>query len=255
MRRRHIRDALGLLAAVLAAASVASGSAGADPPSDPVPNFLKAKEIAREEIYPGHQRTLYCDCKYFRSGRSGGRISNLACGYEPRKNEFRGKRLEWEHIVPAWFFGHTRSCWQEGHVLCVNSKGKPYKGRRCCARVDEEFERAEADLHNLAPSVGELNGDRSNLPYGLMEGEPREYGRCDFEIDRDEDDVEPAPDVRGDVARVWFYMSETYGVEIAPDALGRFADWSAADPVDEWEERRDRRIERAQGNRNPFVRP
>lgn len=34
----------------------------------------------------------------------------------------------------------------------------------------------EADLHNLTPAVGELNGDRSNLPYGIVKGEPREYG-------------------------------------------------------------------------------
>ncbi len=40
----------------------------------------------------------------------------------------------------------------------------------------------EAVLHNLAPSVGELNGDRSNHPYGIVEDEPREYGACDFEV-------------------------------------------------------------------------
>lgn len=152
----------------------------ADPPSRPVSSFSKAKKIARDNIYVGHQTTLYCGCKYVRNKTgSGGRISNLACGYEPRKNAFRGKRLEWEHIMPASFFGRSRSCWTDGNPLCVNSKGKPYRGRRCCAKVDEAFARMEADLHNLAPSVGELNGDRSALPYGLMAGEPRKYGRCD----------------------------------------------------------------------------
>jgi len=247
--------------AVLALA--VSAPAVADPPSRPVSSFSKAKKIARDEVYIGHQRTLYCDCKYVRNKKgSGGRISNLACGYEPRKNEMRGKRLEWEHIMPASFFGQSRTCWTDGNPLCVNSKGKPYKGRRCCAKVDEDFERMEADLHNLAPSVGELNGDRSNLPYGLMTGEPRKYGRCDFEIDRDRDEVEPAGvpdsgsgplDVRGDVARVWLYMSDAYNLTLVPAQRQQFEAWSAADPADDWERTRDRRIEAAQGNKNSFL--
>lgn len=226
----------------------------AEPPPRPVASFSSAKKIARDEIYVGHQLTLYCACKYVRNRTgTGGRISNLACGYQPRKDEFRGKRLEWEHIMPASFFGQERSCWTDGHRLCVNSKGKPYKGRRCCAKVDEAFERMEADLHNLAPAVGELNGDRSNLPYGLMEGEPREYGACDFEIDRTDKDAEPAVDVRGDVARVWLYMSDAYGLVLDPAQIDQFQEWSRDDPPDDWERTRDRRIEAVQGNANPFV--
>ncbi|MDH5410046.1 MAG: endonuclease [Alphaproteobacteria bacterium] len=226
----------------------------AEPPSRPVSSFTAAKKIARDNIYPGHQVTLYCGCKYVRNKTgTSGRISNLACGYEPRKNELRGKRLEWEHIVPASFFGRSRSCWTEGNPLCVNSKGEPYKGRRCCAKVDEAFKQMEADLHNLAPAVGELNGDRSDLPYGLKEGETREYGLCDFEIDRDERDVEPMDDVRGDVARVWFYMSNTYGLELNPEMRQQLQEWSVADPVDDWERVRDSRIEAVQGNGNPFL--
>ena len=235
----------------------------ADPPATPVSSFSKAKKIARNEIYVDHRETLYCACEFVASRTaSGGKIGNLGCGYEPRKNETRGKRLEWEHIVPAWFFGHNRSCWSEGHDLCVSRNGKPYKGRRCCAKVDDEFKRIEADLHNLAPSVGELNGDRSNLPYGLVKDEPRIYGKCDFEIDWDTDEVEPAAgpgadtlNVRGDVARVWLYMSETYGIDLKPGAKTMFESWSAADAVDEWERTRNRRIDAVQGNTNPFVQP
>ncbi|MDO6469820.1 endonuclease [Neptunomonas phycophila] len=38
------------------------------------------------------------------------------------------------------------------------------------------------DLHNLVPSVGELNGDRSNFRFGMIPNEPRAYGQCDFEV-------------------------------------------------------------------------
>jgi len=30
------------------------------------------------------------------------------------KNLKRASRIEWEHIVPAWFFGHNLDCWKRG---------------------------------------------------------------------------------------------------------------------------------------------
>ena len=125
--------------------------------------------------------------------------------------------------------------------------------RECCVRVDRIFRRIEADLHNLTPAVGELNGDRSNLPYGVVDGEPHLYGACDFEIGGKPRVTEPRDKVRGDAARIWLYMVETYMVKITPSQRKMFEDWSAADPVDVFERLRDTRIEAAQGNRNPFV--
>lgn len=57
---------------------------------------------------------LYCGCKWNWVGKSGGRIDAMSCGYEARKQASRAKRTEWEHIVPAWTFGHQRQCWQQG---------------------------------------------------------------------------------------------------------------------------------------------
>ncbi len=238
---------------VLAAVFIWSVSAAAEPPSRPLPTFEGAKAVARNAIYARNHTTFYCACAFEPTGRSGGKIDASGCGYEPRKNPARGQRLEWEHIMPAWFFGHTRQCWKEGHSSCV-SDGKPYKGRTCCAKADPEFARIEADLHNLVPAVGELNGDRSNLPYGIVAGEKREYGRCDFEIGGSPRVAEPKEAIRGDAARVWLYMSETYGVLLTPAQRQMFLDWSRDDPVDAWEQLRDERIEAAQGNRNPHVR-
>lgn len=228
----------------------------AEPPARPIGSFATAKKIARDTIYVDKPITLYCACDYQpSSSRSGGRIDTFQCGYLPRKNEKRGRRLEWEHIMPASFFGQERRCWAEGHSDCVTSKGKAFKGRKCCARVDETFEHMEADLHNLVPSVGELNGDRSNRPYDMVEMEQRLYGRCDFEVDFPGKRVEPEKDVRGDVARVWLYMSDAYGLDLTAKMQTQFQDWSQADPVDDWERTRDERIEAEQGNRNRFVRP
>lgn len=226
----------------------------ADPPSDPVKNFNAAKKLARNIIYKNHQITLYCGCKFVHSQTaSGGKISKADCGYKPRKNKKRGKQLEWEHIMPAWFFGRERECWINGHALCQTRKGKKYQGRKCCAKVDEEFKRIEADLHNLAPTVGELNGDRLNFAYGIIEGESRVYGRCDFEVNRRAQIAEPADGIRGDVARVWLYMSETYGIKLETRDKLMFDEWAEKDPPDEWEFKRNIRIRNVQGNDNPFV--
>lgn len=150
--------------------------------------------------------------------------------------------------------GKHRSCWKTGHTNCVTKTGQKYKGRDCCARVDRAFRRIEADLHNLVPAVGELNGDRSNLPYGIVDGEPRLYGACNFEIGGQPKRAEPGEEVRGDAARIWLYMSETYSISVSDTQRKMFESWSQADPVDRSERLRDRRIEAAQGNRNPFVR-
>jgi deoxyribonuclease-1 len=174
-----------LLAAILLTFLVSSIAWG-EPPSRPLSSFDRAKQVARNTIYAGHDEEFYCGCRWIPEpptpSASGGRIDASNCSYKPRKDPNRGARLEWEHVVPAKFFGQHTACWRKGHEACVKKDGKPYKGRNCCSKVDKTFRRIEADLHNLTPSIGEINGDRSDLPYGIVEGEPREYGQCDFEI-------------------------------------------------------------------------
>ena len=49
-------------------------------------------------------------------------------------------------------------------------------------------------------------------------------------------------------------MTATYKIRLTTAQRQMFEAWSNADPVDDWEELRDRRIEAVQGNKNPFVR-
>lgn len=226
----------------------------ADPPSKPLATFDKAKKVARDVIYADRRTDFYCGCAFTpnKTG-SGGIIDATECGYTPRKNKKRGKTLEWEHVMPAYYFGHQRVCWKKGNSKCVKSDGMAFKGRECCGKVDKTFRRIEADLHNLTPAVGELNGDRSNLPYGLVAGDLLEYGKCEFKIGGKPRVCEPRKDVRGDAARIWLYMSETYGVKLTAGQRKIFEAWSAEDPVDDWERLRNVRVEAAQGNTNPYV--
>ncbi|RML36461.1 hypothetical protein APX70_07867, partial [Pseudomonas syringae pv. maculicola] len=43
---------------------------------------------------------------------------------------------------------------------------------------DPVYKRAEADLHNLVPSIGEVNGDRSNFSFGWVPEQKGQYGSC-----------------------------------------------------------------------------
>ena len=106
-------------------------------------------------------------------------------------------------------------------------------------------------MDNLQPAVGELNADRSNYHYGIIPGEPREYGACDFEVEGKL--AEPKEDIRGDIARTYFYMEDTYGVRISDKQRKLFEVWNRQDPVSEWERIRAERIEKIQGNKNKFI--
>jgi len=211
-------------------------------------SFRDAKKLLSRQVYSDHHLTFYAGCNYDAKGR----INAGSCGYTPRKNSKRGQRIEWEHIVPAWAFGHALQCWQ--HASCNSNSGKSYKGRRCCRDSNAAFRAMESDMHNLVPAIGELNGDRSNFRYGMIAGEARHYGTADFEVDFRHSLAEPAPIIRGDIARTYFYMEKTYGLRLSDKQRRLFEIWDREDPVDGWERQRNERIAAIQGNRNPFIR-
>jgi deoxyribonuclease-1 len=207
----------------------------------------KAKNRARE-VFAGHEHTFYCDCAY-----SGSTVDLASCGYQPKKTRERAERLEWDHVVPAEAFGQSFVEWREGSPECVDRKGKPFKGRNCARKMALPFRFMEADLYNLQPESAEVNLLRSNYSMAMIPGEAREFGRCDLEIAGRK--TEPRPDIRGDIARTYFYMNAAYpgrGI-ISRQNEQLFEAWDKEDPVDNWERERARRIEQIQGNRNPFV--
>ncbi|RXJ54553.1 endonuclease [Candidatus Marinarcus aquaticus] len=227
--------------------------------NDTISSFSKSKKLLRD-VYKGHQVTFYSDCKYNYKDKNN-MIDRRSCGYTPR-NEYtksgkvnkRARRIEWEHVIPAENFGRQFVCWREGNEECVNSKGKVYKGRKCCTKVNKQYQYMQADLHNLVPAIGELNADRSNFRYAMIEGEERRYGQSiDFEVDFKAKRAEPKEDIRGNIARTYFYFEDRYGMIISKQQKQLLEAWSKQDPVDGWEIERNKRIEKIQGNTNPFI--
>lgn len=196
--------------------------------ADSPKSFTQAKKMLGV-IYKDNKKTFYCGCTYDNKKR----IDLKSCGYIPRKNAKRAIRLEWEHVVPAHHFGNSRQCWRE--KICTKKNGKKYKGRRCCRKVDSVFRKMEGDPMNLVPAIGEVNGDRSNYKFSMIVGEKRSYGSCDVEIDFKSKTIEPRPEVRGDIARIYFYMNEKYATPISNKQMKLFNIWNTSDPIDEWE--------------------
>ncbi len=202
--------------------------------AEPPRSFREAKKIAWT-IYAERPVDFYCGCRF-----EGNRIDLAGCGYEPRKQPKRAERVEWEHVVPAWVIGHQRQCWKDG-------------GRKACERSDPVFRKAEADLHNLVPVVGEVNGDRSNYGFGMLPQKPHQYGACPFVVDFRQRTAMPPEHTRGAIARIYLYMSQRYGLRLSKQDRRLYDAWSRQYPVSEWETWRNRRIACVQGHANSFV--
>lgn len=214
-----------------------------------IQSFNKAKKILLRQVYADHRTTFYCQCPF--TAKKEILSSN---NYKPKKKWKRAHRLEWEHVVPAHAFGQSFKEWRQGHPDCVSSKGKSFKGRKCAEKVNMQFRYMQSDMYNLVPAIGEINGLRSNYSYAMIPGEKREFGLCDMEIEGKK--AEPPEYVRGNIARIYFYMDSAYpghGI-ISKKNRKLFKAWDMEDPVDAWECERCKMIEKIQRNENPFVR-
>lgn len=198
-------------------------------------DFAAAKKVL-PRVFAGMEEDFYCGCTYH-----GKTVDLESCGYTPRKNAARARRIEWEHVVPASHLGSQRQCWQDG-------------GRKNCTTTDKLFAQMEGDLNNLVPAVGEVNGDRGNLSYGAWTRNPTPvYGQCqsvpDFNIKR----FQPREEIRGRTARISLYMHQRYNLKMSDQDKQLWCAWAKTYPTDDWELRRDERIVRLQGVGNPLV--
>ena len=99
-----------------------------------------------------------------------------------------------------------------------------------------------ADLHHLRPCHQSENSSRGNTPYGVSSG----Y-------------YEPNDNVKGDVARILFYLyvryaeADRYSLTTVCESFDMLLIWNDIDPVDSLEIQRNEVAYSIQGNRNPFI--
>ncbi len=163
--------------------------------------------------------------------------------------------MEWEHLVPASWFGRQRECWRE--PLCKKKNGHTFKGRKCCEKIDAEFRRMYTDLHNIVPTIGEVNQSRNDYRFGelyLPNTEPQyNCHGCHIIINHKDRVVEPRDEVKGVVARAHLYMAKTYQFKLSKNQEKMFKRWNMTYPPSEWEVRWNAKIKEIQGNDNTYI--
>ncbi|MFC4354186.1 endonuclease [Chryseomicrobium palamuruense] len=121
------------------------------------------------------------------------------------------------------------------------------------------------DIHHLRATDVQVNSSRGNLDFDWGGSSVVNCPDCK----RDSDSFEPPTSVKGDVARMLFYMATRYEAEDGVDLelnekvnngtapyhgkLSVLLEWHKLDPVDATEIERNNRIYEAQENRNPFI--
>ena len=222
---------------IFGAVTLIAPSAGA------MDNFNQAKKVL-PSIYKelSNPTTIYCGCP-LSIERNRLRLDLRACGYKVRKQAKRAARVEYEHVMPAWEFGHQLKCWQDG-------------GRKRCTsgkNGDTKFKQMEGDLHNLFPSVGEVNGDRANFRFSEWNAVPTQYGQCEMVVDFKGRRAQPPKRSRGMIARAYLYMADKYGIRLSQAQSRLYQVWNRQYAPDDNECLRNELIAKVQGNDNPFV--
>ncbi len=179
-------------------------------------NYLDILRVFWSEIYPDGGSTLYCGKQFKPFDR----------------------QVNVEHVYPMSWVTRALNC------------GK----RDRCRHRSDLFNLIESDMHNLYPVRKDVNQSRGAFPYSMIEGEQYEYAGCDFEVDYRSRKVEPGLASRGRIARAMMYMQREYGLEIYARQQRLLEQWHGQYPPDDEERRRNRIIERIQGNGNPFIR-
>ncbi len=178
--------------------------------------YLEILPLFWSKIYANGGHTLYCNKKFAHN---------------------KSRSINVEHVFPM--------SWAIKKLGC--------RSRKQCRRYSPEFNQIEADMHNLYPALANINKVRGAMAFGMVLGEQRRFGSCDFEIDRKRRKVEPRRKVRGDIARAMFYMRDTYNLTLYQRQAKLLQQWHREDPPDSAERQRNDRIEQLQGRRNRFI--
>lgn len=103
---------------------------------------------------------------------------------------------------------------------------------------------AGADLHHIRPTNPSENSSRGNKKYGTSTSSGY---------------YEPRDEVKGDVARIIFYLmvryqeADNYTFKSVAESKELLLEWNTMDPVDAFEMNRNEVAYSIQGNRNPFI--
>lgn len=194
--------------------------------------YLSAQDLSGQElmdalhtiINTGYAGHVYSDASYAMAvtDRDPNNSNNILLIYEGTS------------VSSAWDGGNT---WNKEHVWPQSLLGEDAGSTVNMA----------SDLHNLKPSEPSINSARGNKYFANTTTSTT---------------FAPRNEVRGDIARILFYMATMYSVLELVDQypntyqmglLSVLLEWNDLDPVDDFERNRNNAIYAYQNNRNPYV--
>ncbi|PSW58770.1 endonuclease I [Photobacterium kishitanii] len=219
------------------------------------PSFSKAKKTMQKQIYtnPAEMKTIYCGANF-----DAKKYITLPTGFTTEVYKKRVKRWEAEHVVPAENFGRAFSEWRDGAAICIDRKGKEFKGRKCAEKANKEYRLMQSDLYNLYPAIGAVNAARQNYNYVMLPKTAsknyRTFGSCDMIIDKKDRDAQPPERARGVIARTYMYFEAVYPkYKMSRQQRQLMTVWDKQYPITKWECERAEKIRKIQGNINPVL--
>lgn len=127
-----------------------------------------------------------------------------------------------------------------------------FRGRKCCQKTDAQYRQAEGELYNLWPSVGLINGKRSNYRAAIIEDKRAVFG-CNIAIDSQTRKMEPPDRAKGILARASLFMADYHHVKLGKTQRQLFMTWNRQFPPDEWERIWAKQVEKVEGYPNPWI--
>lgn len=126
-------------------------------------------------------------------------------------------------IVPENLIAQDLACYKED--LCTGMLGESYHGKRCCRKIDKTYKAYERDMFNL---MSLEKGSRYPS-------------------------VQPPLHYRGNIARVFLYMTQAYKLKLSKNQYEKYEKWDKEDKVDEKECKLYQTIYKIQGRENPWI--
>lgn len=195
----------------------------------------------------------------------------------------QSKKLRYKEVWDALAITDSDPCSEEHVILLYTGRSHPIVDRNRGGRNQNDTWNREhvwpkshgfssrnmpayTDIHHLRPTDTTVNSSRGHKDFaegGLPQGEA-------LSTFQTKETWEPRDEVKGDIARMLFYMEVRYArdpfvpqlrlsnsaTDSGTPSLGFLCTiykWHFSDPVNNWEMRRNNLIQIQQGNRNPFI--
>ncbi|PHR53343.1 MAG: hypothetical protein COA44_15505 [Arcobacter sp.] len=137
--------------------------------------------------------------------------------------EDHNKEVVFVRIVPEELVAENLACYTQD--LCTNMSGKLYHGLKCCKKTDKLYKQYERDIFNV------MGIEKDTSYVGII----------------------PPLHIRGNIARVYLYMSKIYKVNLTKSQYRRYELWNKEDEVDAKECNIHKQISKVHSRSNPWI--